>query len=100
MDKYLEQLLADIAYATDNVSSPYPPSEKSPNIWDWISDEEEDKTAPRRMLEDWTGIRKAQLPPDGQITDGQIHLLFDALKKMLDAYNWMFVLQIQVPERI
>ncbi|MBK8564108.1 MAG: hypothetical protein IPN76_12415 [Saprospiraceae bacterium] len=100
MDKYLAQLLADIAYSTANVSSPHPTGEQSDNIWDWISDEEEDKTAPRRLLEDWTGIRKAQLPPDEQLTDEQVQLLFEALKKMLDAYNWMFVLQIQVPERI
>lgn len=32
--------------------------------------------------------------------DEQVNRLLDALKKMLDAYNWSFVLQTQVPERI
>jgi hypothetical protein len=100
MDKYLTQLLADIANATANVQSPYPERESPVELWEWIPDEEEDQTATRRQLEDWTGIRKAQLPPENQLTDEQILLLFGALKKMLHEYNWMFVLQIQVPERI
>ncbi len=100
MDKYLSQLLADIANATATANADCHCPEGPFEIWDWIPDDEEDKTAPRKQLEDWTGIRKAQLPPDEQLTDEQILLLLEALKKMLDAYNWMFVLQIQVPERI
>ena len=34
------------------------------------------------------------------LEDEHLHQLFEALKKMLDAYNCSFVLQIQVPERI
>ena len=45
MEKYLQQLLRDIGYATENVSSPY--YDEPTNIWDWISDEAEDKIAPR-----------------------------------------------------
>src|SRR5438046_1403638 len=59
MQKYLEQLLADIDYAT-----------------------------------------KAQLPPVEMLTDEQTHLLLEALKQMLNEYNWSFVLQIEVPECI
>ncbi len=98
MERYIEQLLEDIAYATENVNWPY--MEQELDILDWISDEEEEKTAPSRDLEEWTGIRKVQLPPSGRLTDDQVHKLLNALKTMLDAYNWAFVLQTQVPERI
>jgi len=98
MKRYLRQLLEDIACATANVSTPYP---DTPNeIWDWISDEEEEQTAPRILLEEWTGIKKEQLPPEEQLTDEQIHLLYPAFKEMLDEYNWMMVFQIEVPERL
>lgn len=98
MEKYLQQLLADIAFASENVAWPY--ADSPAGIHDWITDEEEDSTAPRRPFEEWTGIQKAQLPADDMLTDEQIHLLFTALKKMLDAFNWMFVTQIEVPERV
>ena len=98
MEKYLLQLLADIAQATESVDRHCPDGPF--DIWDWIPDDEEDKTAPRKQLEDWTGIRKAQLPPDEQLNDEQIHLLLGALNKMLNEHNWMFVLQIAVPERV
>lgn len=98
MEKYMRQLLSDIAHATENVDWPY--YDGPHPIQDWISDEEEDKTAPRRPLEEWTGISKAQLPPEGLLTDEQINRLLSALEKMLQAYNWLFVTQIKVPERI
>ena len=98
MEKYLNQLLTDIAYATENVSWPF--VEKELQLHDWITDEEEEKTAPVRKLEEWTGISKEQLPPDEMLNDGQVNRLLEALKKMLDAYNWSFVLQTRVPERI
>jgi len=98
MENYISQLLSDIRYATENVSWPY--AEKELHLWDWMSDEDEDKTAPVRELEEWTGIRKEHLPPADMLNDEQVNRLLDALKKMLDAYNWSFVLQTQVPERI
>ena len=98
MKKYIEQLLADIAYATENVSLPF--VEKQLELHDWIADEEEDKTAPVRNLEEWTGISKEMLPAQEMLSDEQVHQLFKALSKMLDAYNWSFVLQAKVPERI
>lgn len=98
MERYIEQLLADIVYATENVQEPY--RERESDIWAWISDEEEERTAPRRQLEEWTGIRKVALPPVEKLDDDQVHRLLDALKKMLDAHNWYFVMQIEVPERI
>jgi len=98
MEKYISQLLADINYATENVSRSF--IETQLELQDWISDEEEDKTAPVRNLEEWTGISQEMLPPGEMLNDEQAHLVLEALKKMLDAYNWSFVLQMQVPERI
>ena len=98
MERYVEQLLADIAYATENVAWPY--WEREVDIHDWVCDEEEEQTAPRRPLEKWTGIRKVELPPGERLADDQLHRLLEALKAMLDAHNWMFVLQTHVPERI
>ncbi|MEI9912705.1 MAG: hypothetical protein WDO71_25525 [Bacteroidota bacterium] len=98
MQKYINQLLADIVYATDNVSLPFVENELQ--LHDWISDEEEDKIAPVRNLQEWTGISKEMLPDEEMLNDEQVNLLLHALKKMLDAYNWSFVLQTQVPERI
>jgi hypothetical protein len=98
MHSYLSHLLSDIAYATDNVSWPF--IKEAVDWQDWISPEEEEQTAPVRNLEEWTGIKQEQLPPANLLSDEQIVALLDALKKMLDAYNWSFVLQINVPERI
>jgi hypothetical protein len=98
MERYIEQLLLDIAATAENISLPF--AERKVELHDWLSPEEEDQTAPIRNLEDWTGIREEQLPPAKMLTDQQVHRLLNALKKMLDAYNWSFVLQTEVPERI
>ena len=44
MEKYIEQLLSDIADATENVSLPF--IEKELNLEDFITDEEENENAP------------------------------------------------------
>jgi hypothetical protein len=98
MENYIAQLLEDISFATNNVSLPF--IEKDLELHDWISNEEENKTAPVRNLEEWTGISKEMLPPVERLNDDQVHALNVSLKKMLEAYNWHFVLQIEVPERI
>ena len=98
MEKYIDQMLADIAYASENISWPF--TEKELHLHDWISDEEEDKMAPVRPVEEWTGISKEMLPPAEMMNNEQVHLLLEILKKMLDAYNCSFVLQTKVPERI
>ena len=98
IERYVEQLLADIAYATENVEWPY--RERESDILSWVSDADEERTAPRRSLEEWTGIRKTELPPVDSLNDDQVHQLLEALKRMLDAHNWSFVIQIYVPERI
>ena len=69
-------------------------------IHDWISEEEEGQTAPRRQLEEWTGISMVQLPPSDRLNDKQVELLLKALNTMLNACNWSFVLQTEVPKRV
>ena len=99
MEKYFSQLLDDIAYAAENLPWPYVKKE-SYELYEWLSEEEEDRIAPLRHLEEWTGMRKEQLPPAEMLNDQQVHLLLEALKKLLDECNWLFVLQVEVPERI
>ncbi len=98
MQFYIQQLLADITSATENVSWPF--AEKQPKLHDWIPDDEENNTAPIRELEEWTGIKKEMLPPGEMLSDEQVNSLLVFLNKMLDAYNCSFVLQTKVPERI
>lgn len=86
-------------HATNHVSWPFIKKE-SYDLSDWIPDEEEEFIAPVLQLEDWTGIKKEMLPPHEMLSDDQIARLLNALVKMLDAFNWMWVLQIEVPERI
>jgi len=98
MERYVEQLLADIIASTENVDWPY--HEREAGICDWVPDEEEERRAPRRPLEEWTGIQKLQLPPVERLSDRQVRRLLKALKTMLNAHNWSFVLQTRVPERV
>ncbi len=100
MKKYLDQLIADIEHSTQNVSWPFIQKEVY-ELWDWKSDEEEERTAPSRDLEVWTGIRKYELPPSESLTDEEVERLFKALSEMLEAYNCVFVIvQFSVPTRI
>ena len=98
MEKYIVQILADIAWTTENMSWPF--AKQNLDFRDWISPDEEERTAPVRNLEDWTGITKEQLPPAEVMSDIQVSRLLSALKTMLDTYNCSFVLQHEVPERI
>ncbi len=41
MQNYIQQLLADIAYAAENVALPF--AEKQTEIYEWIAEEEEEK---------------------------------------------------------
>src|SRR5687768_4917332 len=97
MQNYINQLLEDIEISTENASGYFVPK----TDWcDWIPDEEESNTAPVRQLEEWTGIKGEMLPPAQMLNEDQLKLLLDALKKMLDAYNCVFVLQIDTPAAI
>lgn len=98
MQSYLNQLMADISYAIQNISLPYVDRELS--LQDWISEEEEERTAPLRNLQEWTGISQEMLPPADMLNDEQLQQLTSAIIKMLDAYNCHFVMQMQVPLRV
>jgi len=98
MQNYIDQLLEDIAVASSNLELPF--AEEQLELHDWISDEEEDRSAPVRNLQEWTGIFQEMLPPAEMLSDDQLDSLLLALKKMLDVYNWSFVLQTEVPGRI
>lgn len=98
MERYVTELLEDITCAAENVDWPY--REDGLDLHDWVSDAEEDRTAPCVSLEEWTGIRKVQLPPVERLSDCQVQRLLEALKAMLVVYNWAFVLQTRVPEQI
>ena len=97
MQNYLEQLLNDIDYATQHADFP----EGGREIWDWMSEKEEEQTAPVRNLQEWTGISADALPPESMLNDEEVSVLFKGLKKMLDAYNCCFVIcQGEPSERI
>lgn len=98
MEKYILQLLDDIAVAAENICWPY--ADREWDLNDWISPEKEDRIAQVRDLEVWTGIHKVQLPPPEMLSDDQVCRLLKALNKLLDTCNCSFVLQTSVPERI
>jgi hypothetical protein len=98
MEQYIQQLLNDIDYATQNINWPY--IEKEMSLHEWIAEEDDDATAPIRNLPRWTGITPLMLPPVIQLTDDQVTKVLGALKKLLDECNCCFVLQIEVPERV
>ena len=101
MDKYLQQLLADLKYAAKNVIWPPASSEKDArSLNDWISDETEEKTAPRIQLEAWTNIKQSQLPPENLLSDIQIEVLYKALEELLIAYNYSATFIFPLPTRI
>jgi len=97
MEKYVDQLLQDIEAAIEIAKTPT--ESRSYEIWEWLSEEEEDRTAPVRELEDLTGIKQEQLPPSSLLADDQITKLTKALIDLLNTHNWSFVMQTEVPEK-
>lgn len=75
MQRYLEQLLGDIAIAIDNAK--YATAEQKYDLCDWISEEEEERTAPIRNLQELTSIYQEMLPPAEMYSDEQLHSLLD-----------------------
>jgi len=98
MQKYIEQLLSDIETASENLNLPFVEAEGDYGYF--ITDEEEEVTAPVRNLQDWTGINGEMLPPATRLNNNQIILLLDSLKRLLATCNWNYVLQTQVPEEV
>lgn len=100
MDKYLQQLLQDLREATQKITWSYPLSQTDATaLEDWLPDTEEEKTAPRISLEEWTGIQQSQFPPADRLSDEQIDLLFGAIKKMLSAFNYHVTFLFTLPNR-
>jgi hypothetical protein len=98
LQRYLEQLLSDITIAIENEKRGT--EGRSFDLYDWKTEEEEERTAPIRNLQELTGIYQEMLPPEEILSDEQINTLLNALNQMLDTYNCCFVLQIAVPERV
>jgi len=100
MDKYLQQLLQDLKQATQKITWSYPLSQTDVTaLENWLPDTEEEKTAPRISLEEWTGIQQSQFPPANRLSDEQIDLLYTAIKKMLAAYNYHATFLFSLPTR-
>jgi len=98
MEKYLAQLLADI----DRVRL-HPPElyrEAEVDIFEWLPPDEDEQQAPKKTLEEWTGIKQYALPPANRLKDRQLSVLLESLKELLVAFNCHFVLIASVPERL
>ena len=98
IDRYVVQLVEDLQSAIDMLTDPEP--SETISFEDIVSDEEEERSAPRRQLEEFTGISKDQLPPQGKLTDYHIELLLGPLIELLNQCNWFFILQTTVPSRV
>ena len=96
MERYFEQLLEDIRESIEEFK--LTDEGKTYELWEFLSEEEEEMTAPIRNVQDWTGISQEILPPSELLTKEQLHLLLKELMKLLDACNCHFVLQFDVPE--
>lgn len=97
MERYCRQLLSDIRQAKANVPQPWWLfTNWEDTILPWTEDV---KNAPRKSLEEWTGLKKEALPPADLLTDTQMRSLLQELKDMLGEYNCHVVFQISVPER-
>ncbi len=101
LQRYIDQLLADIEVATKNVPEPWYPMEEEVDeefgVLPWMEDPE---NAPTKSLEEWTNLKKEQFPPESRLTDSQVSSLLSAIKHMLDVYNCSAVFQIEVPDRV
>lgn len=96
MERYFRQLVEDMRHAKANVPEPW---------WTFVDQDEyllpwaeDPKTAPRKSLEEWTGLKKVQLPPVNYLSKRQLHILLTELKDMLGEYNCHVVFQVSVPE--
>lgn len=98
MEEYVKQLLADIATASKNARFYFPKRKFS--YREWISEEEEEKTAIERQFDEWTGIRKVLLPPEDLLTDEQVKQLIAALLRLIDAYHLENLFFFTLPERL
>lgn len=100
MDKYLQQLLEDLKSATQHVAWPFPDDQSdAAAVGDWLTEQDEEKAAPRIQLEEWTGIQQTQFPPEKLLSDEQIDQLFKAITDMLVAHNYTATFIFAMPTR-
>lgn len=99
MQKYVDQLLADLAEA-------YPSTVVYDTLFfddedgeEWMEELEEIDLSPYKPLSEWTGIRQEQLPPARMMSDEQIHALLQELISLLRAFNIAVAFHAFVPER-
>lgn len=93
MNRYLNQLMSDIAYAEQHAPKPFIES-KELSIWDFISYEDEMRSSKHKSLEEWTGISKDAFPPDDLLSDEEVNGLFDAASRMLSEYNMHIIFHL------
>ena len=103
MERYLQQFMDDILLARENIPEPWwhfvgQEEDREDLLLPWMEDIE---SAPRKSLEEWTGIKMIQIPPAGLLDERQVRRLLNALKEMLSAYNCHVVFQQKdVPEKV
>lgn len=98
MKRYLAQLISDIDQARLNPPQLY--KEAEIDIFEWLPPDEDEQQAPKKTIEEWTGIKQYALPPANRLKDRQLSVLLESLKELLAVYNCHFVLIITVPERL
>ncbi|MFK7936431.1 MAG: hypothetical protein AB8G22_23150 [Saprospiraceae bacterium] len=94
----MAQLLADIDYVREHPPQIYREAEE--DIFEWLPPDEDEQQAPKKTIEEWTGIKQYALPPADRLKDRQLSVLLESLKELLAVYNCHFVLLVEVPERI
>ncbi len=96
MQKYLTQLIADIQVAKEDMLPPWIPK-ASYELDEWLPTDEDEQQAPKRSVEDWTGIKQEMLPPPEHLTEEQAATLLKVLEELLSEINCHWVTQIKVP---
>jgi len=99
--KSIDQLVAEIEAATRHIPPPSLFLGNAKTEQSSISCKEEEPHLPTYLpLEEWSGIKKTQLPLASSLSKEQIQSLLSSIKKLLTAYNCAVVFQKNVPERI
>jgi len=100
LPKSIDQLVAEIKAATRHVPPPSLFLGNAKTEQTGISCLDEEQLPTYLSLEDWSGIKKDQLPLDSSLTEKQIQSLLSTIKNLLAAYNCAVIFQKNIPERI
>ena len=92
IQKYIEQLLADLQKAAENAANPDPLKNKmvssAQDFQNHIAQVEEYLHGPMYRLSDIVGIDAAMLPADDLLSDEQTALLATEMESLLNAFNY------------